>query len=146
MNATPKIRAALRSILLQPTNGAVGIGDELLDLCEVHELHFNWHSDSGHVRVCGEGGDILFDEPYRKSIFRAILARVAALCNERGPTAVSPYGGHAELPAQQTVGEVLRVTFVNTPDRQTLDLCWPHMTLRSSNGNAGRKGVSPPVS
>jgi hypothetical protein len=146
MTANPLLRTTLRRLLLQPANGVVGIGDDLLSLSEVHELHLDWHSENGHVRVFGDGGETLLEEPYRRSVFRAILARVAALCKERGASAVSPYGGQAELTVGQSGEEVLRVTFVNTPESQKLDLCWRQPALRSTYGSAEQTQIGPAVS
>ena len=45
------------------------------------------------------GGDLtdVLELPFRKSVVRAALARIAVLCNEHTPHSVSPYGGQDEL-------------------------------------------------
>ncbi|HEX7379169.1 MAG TPA: hypothetical protein VF278_18755 [Pirellulales bacterium] len=54
-----------------------------------------------------------------RSAFRALLARIAALCNEFAPSSVSPYGGEGRF----AVGaSSLRVAFVNRPGEQRLSL------------------------
>src|SRR5208282_5382429 len=58
----------------------------------------------------------------RKSVFRAILARVAVLCNERSPNSVSPYGGQGEVSVGADPAMTFRVEFANTPDEQRLEL------------------------
>lgn len=137
MSANQDLRASLRRILLQPTNGVVGIGDALVELADAHELHLDWHFESGRVRVFGGCRDILVDEPYRKSVFRAILARVAQICCDRGPADISPYGGNAEFMTGPSAETLVRVAFVNTPDTQRLDLCWTPASVRSTNGTGG---------
>ena len=62
------------------------------------------------------------DVPLRKSALRAILARVAALCNERTPNSVSPYGGQGELSVGANPAVVFRVRFANTLAEQRLEL------------------------
>jgi hypothetical protein len=74
--------------------------------------------------VCPLGGDVaeLTEVPLARSVFRAILARVAVLCNERSPNSVSPYGGQGELLAGSNPAKLFRATFVNTADEQRLEL------------------------
>jgi hypothetical protein len=57
-----------------------------------------------------------------KSAFRAVLARLAALCNERKPDSVSPYGGAGEIAVGSDPPRVVRVSFTNTPAEQTVTL------------------------
>jgi hypothetical protein len=47
---------------------------------------------------------------------------VAALCNERMPISVSPYGGRGEVAVDADPARVIRVAFVNTPEEQSLEL------------------------
>jgi hypothetical protein len=62
------------------------------------------------------------DVPLPKSVFRAILARLAALCNERTPNSVSPYRGEGECSVGTNPPVVFRVAFVNTPGEQRLEV------------------------
>src|SRR5262249_56235813 len=57
-----------------------------------------------------------------KSVFRAILARVAALCNEHAPNSVSPYGGEGEISVGTNPPTLFRVAFTNTPGEQRLEV------------------------
>ena len=66
----------------------------------------------------GSAGRI--EVPLQKSVLRAVLARVAVLCNERKPNSVSPYGGQGEMSVDADPATAIRVTFVNTPDRTEL--------------------------
>jgi hypothetical protein len=52
--------------------------------------------------------------------FRAILARVAVLCNEYSPNSVTPYRGEGLLTVEGAPPMVVDVAFVNTPDEQRL--------------------------
>ena len=60
--------------------------------------------------------------PLGKTVFRAMLARIAALCNERTPNSVSPYGGEGEFSIWTEPPTVFHVAFTNTPDEQRIEL------------------------
>ena len=83
----------------------------------------------------------LIELPLRKSAFRAILARVAVLCNERCPNSVSPYGGQGELLVDTDPATALRVAFVNTPDEQSLELA----SLRNEGMHALPEAAQTPI-
>lgn len=68
--------------------------------------------------------------PLPKSVFRALLARLAALCNERKPNSVSPYGGTGEVVIEGAPPKVIRVWFTNTPAEQSAIL-WPKSEARA---------------
>ena len=112
---------AFRKALEHPSGGVVGLVDDLLKLCQEHGLQFDWQADRCRVRFLADGLEEVIDGPFRKSVFRAILARVAALCNQRRPKSVSPYGGRGEVlvPSDRTL---LQVSFANTPDEQWLKM------------------------
>ncbi len=121
MNMNAQLSAALRNAFERPTRGIVGLVDDLLALQLDGGLQLRWEAGSCRVRLIEDGSKELLDVPLRKSVFRALLARVAALCNERTPNSVSPYGGQEEL----TIGAppvVFRVTFTNTAGEQSLEL------------------------
>jgi hypothetical protein len=122
MSTTSPLSGALRQVFMQPTRGIVGLVDDLLAVCLAQGLQLDWQTDHCRARS-GEGEwEELEDVPLRKSVFRAVLARVAVLCNERSPKSVSPYGGQGELSIGASPGTVLRVAFVNTPAAQRLEL------------------------
>lgn len=114
--------AALRSIVLQPTDGIIGLVDGLLSLCRQHSLELDWQAGRCRARSAGGEWYDLDDVPLRKSVFRAVLARLAALCNERRPGSVSPYGGTGEIAVDGNPVTVFRVAFTNTPDQQRFEL------------------------
>src|SRR5438132_1432009 len=116
------VSGALRRVLVHPTGGVAGLVDELLTLCQEHDLQLDWQADRCRVRSRKGDWEELIDVPVRKSVFRAILARMAALCNERTPNSVSPYGGQGEFSASTNSPAVFRVTFSNTPAEQRLEL------------------------
>jgi hypothetical protein len=121
MNTTSQF-AELRNAFEHPTRGVVGLVDDLLRLCDEQGLHLHWQGDRCHVGSVGGGHDEVFDKPLRKSVFRALVARVAALCNERSPNSVSPYRGQGELSMDTAPPTIFMVRFVNTTDEQKLEL------------------------
>src|SRR5262245_27881740 len=122
MNTAPEFADAIRHTLRNPTRGVIGVVEDVLALCGEYGLQLDWQA--GRCRVRPPGGDLqeVLDVPLRKSVFRAILARIAALCNERAPKSVSPYGGQGQLSVGANPPALFRVVFVNTPAEQRLEL------------------------
>jgi hypothetical protein len=107
----------------EPTQrGVVGLVDDLLGLCREQGLQLDWQANQCRVRPLGAGPRESTEIRLQKSVFRAILARLAALCNERAPNSVSPYGGEGELSARTNPPTVFRVAFTNTPAEQRLEI------------------------
>ena len=107
----------------EPTQrGVVGLVDNLLDLCRQQGLQLDWQANRCLVRPLGaepqESAELLLP----KFVFRALLARMAVLCNERTPNSVSPYGGEGELSVGTSPPTVFRVAFTNTPGEQGLEV------------------------
>jgi hypothetical protein len=109
----------LRSLFACPDVSVIEIVDALLQRCREHRLQFEWQGD--RLRARSSGG-VWSDIPLRKSVFRAILARLAVLCNERTPNAVSPYGGEGVLEIGDNALAIVRVSFTNTSAEQKLEL------------------------
>jgi hypothetical protein len=122
MNTPTQLTEVVRSALASPGRDVVGLVDELLRACPEQGLQLDWHADRCRIRFLTNGPDDGIDWAPRKSVFRAILARVAALCNERKPDSVSPYGGKGELAVDAASSTVLRVSFANTAAEQWLQV------------------------
>ncbi len=105
--------------VFQPTQRAVvGLVDDLLGLSREQDFQLDWHDDQCRVRTIGAEPEESIAVPVAKSVFRAVLARRAALCNERNPASVSPYGGEGELTVGVDPATVCRAAFTNTPGAQ----------------------------
>ncbi len=102
--------------------GVVGLVDDLLSLCREQGLQLDWQANRCRVRPLGAQPQESTEVPLPKSVFRAILARMAVLCNERIPDSVSPYGGEGELSICTNPPTVFRVAFINTPGEQRLEV------------------------
>jgi hypothetical protein len=113
---------SLRDALTQPARDTTGLVDDLLTVCRQQGLQLDWYMDRWRVRFFGEDWYEWPDGPLRKSVFRAILARLAVLCNERRPGSCSPYGGQGEIAVGSDPATVFRVVFTNTPSEQRLEL------------------------
>lgn len=103
-------------------DGAVGLVDRLLVLCQEYAIRLDWKADHCWIRSVGIEPEELIELPLPKSVFRAVLARLAALCNEHRPGSVSPYEGQGELAMGGDPSTLCRVVFVNTPSRQEAQL------------------------
>lgn len=122
MNATAPFVELLRNAIERPEHGVVGLVDELLEQCAKHRLQIEWNACHCRVRQVGSEWEELLESPLRKSAFRAVIARIASLCNDRKSGSVSPYGGKGEIWISGERPTVLAVGFTNTPSEQHLEL------------------------
>ena len=122
MSTTSQICETLREIITQPTRGVAGIADDLLALCDEHNLEIDWSADRLRVRSAANQWEELMDASIRKSVFRAILARFAALCNDQTPGAVSPYGGEGQIKFGGDPARTFHFAITNTSAEQRLEL------------------------
>lgn len=122
MNTTAQLSGALQDAFDIPTHGVIGLVDDLLRLCPKEGLQLVWQS--GHCRVISvaNNSEDVFELPLPKSVFRAILARVAELCKDQNADSVSPYGGQSRFVVAADPPRTLKVTFMNTTDEQELEL------------------------
>ena len=58
----------------------------------------------------------------QKTVVRAVLARIAVLCNEFKPNSVSPYGGAGKVLLASEPSAEVQVSFVNTKETIRLEL------------------------
>jgi hypothetical protein len=111
--------------------GVAGLVDDLLGSCGERGLRLDWQDDLCRVHLLGVEPNDVADIPLGKSVFRAMLARIAALCNERVPDSVSAYGGEGELSIPTDRLAVFHVEFANTPGEQWMEVA------RVSDGDNG---------
>lgn len=122
MNTWLQLSDAMIRTIEHPANGVLGVVDELLAQCPQHGLRLEWRADHCCLLLLSENGqESSFPVSIRKSVLRTILARFAALCNERATNSVSPYGGEGTFSADD-LEKGFRVAFVNTPAEQKLEL------------------------
>jgi hypothetical protein len=132
MNTTSQISAILRRVLERPSRDVVGMANDLLSACQEQALQLDGQADCLRIRPLAGGSEEAIDNPFRKSVFRAIVARLAALCNERNPGSVSPYGGQGRLSVGANPSALIDVTFSNTSDEQ-----WFKLTPLAGQREAG---------
>lgn len=131
--ATEAILDVLRSAI-----GVVDLVDGLFSACvkEGRGIRLQWRTGGCFLRPDGEP-ELLLETLRTKSQFRAVLARVAVVCNDRCPNSVSPHFGRVTLPSAANDSQVIRVFLVNTPEKQSLQiqLAWnlAYVGRRSSN-------------
>src|SRR5271165_2520640 len=98
--------------------GVVGLVEDLLQLCEQQRLRLTIDGGRCCVGPVGQDEQEDFELPLSKSVFRAVLARIAAICNEQRPSSVTPYHGEAEIVFSANSPLICRINFANTPDDQ----------------------------
>lgn len=120
----------INSFFTPSSRGNVGLVDDFLEFCRDRNISLSYLDlvPYGQCRIRArartskdDSGDFV-DVPLRKSVFRTILARFAALCNEQVPNSVSPYGGEGVLTHATDPPATFQVFFVNTPNDQKMDL------------------------
>jgi hypothetical protein len=139
IQSTPIAERVLKALSPTP-RGVVGLVDDLLDLCRVHQLRLRFADGHCSVRRLGADDTDALHVPLPKSVFRASLARIAALCNEQRPGSVTPYRGEGEVVVPSppspdcTPPSTCYVSFTNTPSEQQLEMRFS----RSSAGDGNR--------
>jgi hypothetical protein len=133
MKTTSSPMDQIASALKSPHDGVIGLVDELLAVSRDHDLRLDWQDGKCRVRIVASGGSEEVDVPLRKSVMRAVLARVAALCNQQRRGSVSPYGGNGVLAVGGNGDALLHVTFANTADEQHLKLVRVLPAARQAN-------------
>lgn len=127
----------VRRLFTPSPRGIVGFVDDLLEFCRDRQLAFDFRDDHCVIRSFESSGEVSIEVPIPKAVFRAVLARVAALCNDRMPNSVTPYRGRGELSVGGDKPASFRASFTNTPDEQRLELC----SVASSAGGANAFNV-----
>jgi hypothetical protein len=122
MSHSSTLSERLGRALGRSDNGVVGLVDELLAASLQQDIQLSWQAGRCCVSFLKEGLPDRMEVPVPKPVVRAALARVAALCNERNPNSVSPYGGQGEVVLDTDPARAIRVSFVNTPETQSLEL------------------------
>lgn len=122
MSTTSQFSKAIQDVLAHPRRGVVGVVDDLLTLCQNRCFELDWRDNRCRVRSGQGEWEELTKTPLQRSVFRAVLARIGALCNEHKPNSVSPYGGEGEIMSGADPPRVVHVAFANTPAEQRLEL------------------------
>jgi hypothetical protein len=128
MTHAPTHLAALSRLFANRNGGIAGLVDNLLKLCVERDLQLDWHADHCRVRCAGGQWEEAEIVPFRRPLFRDMLARLAVLGNERIPNSVSLYGGTGEVAVAANPLAVLRIKIINKSDEQCLEL----VTMESS--------------
>ncbi len=102
--------------------GIVGLTEQLLNACVGSDVEFERAGDRVVCHWTENGDTHDATVPLPPTAFRAILARIAMLCNELNQNSVSPYGGDGLLAVESDPLAHFQVTFVNTPEKQQLKL------------------------
>jgi hypothetical protein len=109
----------IHRLFQQPEGGIVGVADQLLQKCRDHHVRMEWAESGLRIQIDSGPWQLLQGLALRKSIFRALLARLALLSNESGKPC-SPYGGSGEISIADDYSIMIQLT--NTPEQQQLAL------------------------
>ena len=129
MISSQSVDDRLRRAFAPTQRGIVGLTEQLLEVCVGGDVAFERIGDRCVCRWSVSGETHEAAVPLPPAAFRTLLARIAVLCNERSPNSVTPYGGQGLLTVKGDPPTVVQVAFVNTPDKQ-------HLELRSSGAEA----------
>jgi hypothetical protein len=138
IQATPFAERVQKAFHPTP-RGVVGLVDDLLGLCRVHQLRLRFAEGHCSVRRLGSDDSDAITVPLPKSVFRAALARVAVLCNEQHPGSVTPYRGEGEVVVPSPLSpnysppSTCYVSFTNTPSEQQLEMRFSRSTVGDGN-------------
>jgi hypothetical protein len=116
------IMERLELFFADPDRGVLDLVDEILGAARQQDLRLGWQAGCFSVVFLEGSTWRRFEVLLQKSVVRAALARIAVLCNERNPGSVSPYGGQGEVAIEADPSKVIRATFVNTHQTQSLEL------------------------
>jgi hypothetical protein len=117
MSINTDVATELRDILRRGVGGVAQVADDLLLASRHHVVEMEWSDNRPKLRIDAADWSDLSDIGLKKSIFRAIVARIAILCNEQSNSAaMSPYGGNGELMVCGDLPTTVRVTLSNTPN------------------------------
>ncbi len=112
----------IQAVLSRPSNGIVGIVDQLLTIARDHGLRLNWRQDHCEVEIRGPQRNDLLNISMENSVFRAILARSATVCRGDDGESLSPYGGRGTVNCGGDSTKCIRAVIANTPAEQRLEL------------------------
>lgn len=118
MKPSDSISERIRHAFTIPTRGVVGLVDELLAISADKDIYLSWCD--GLCRVVAPATNASMELEVSKSVFRAALARLAALCGGAGEK--SPYGGSGEIRVDGPPAKTIRVKWVNTSEEQSVEL------------------------
>lgn len=121
MSDLPTFRERLRDALNPTDRGVVGFVDQLLAFCRKEGATFEWAEGRCRCQPLAPEGGEAAELSLRRADFRHVLARIAAMCNERTQGSVSPYGGEGVL-TEPASGDALRVRFTNSQAAQNLEV------------------------
>lgn len=103
------------------SQGVVGLVDQLLSLCGRADAGLDCTADV--LQLTNLDGTVdSTPNTLPRSVFRAALSRIAALCGAETDAEISPYGGTGKISANATSDREFLVEFENTPEHQRLQL------------------------
>lgn len=87
----------LKDVLADGPRHIVDLVDDILEVFRAQAMRLEWEDGKCRVQSLPLGSSPPMDVEIPLSVFRAILVRLATLCNQHSPESVSPYGGDGEF-------------------------------------------------
>ena len=103
-------------------SGILDLVDDMLARCVNDQVRIVWCPGTVTEYPLSGRSPTSYEITLRNSAFRAVMARMAALCDRPDSEALSPYGGRGEFTDPRWPRVRFSVQFTNTPDEQRLEL------------------------
>ena len=122
MTTTTSSKTAPIVAALSASGGVVNVVDQLLKACIEHRLMLKWDARGLRIKPLSKRHRQVesVDLQLPTSHFRAVLARVAVLCNDTLQQSLSPYGGRGVIRTTACFPNYVHVEMTNTADVQSL--------------------------
>ena len=122
MNRHSGLVAMLNGTQKAPSDGVIGLVEELLAFCRTGPFRLSWRPH----RVCFEhaltGKPEEIEVTIRNSVMRAAVARLAVLASRGRPEAINPFGGEGQIQDDQHPEISYQIEFKNTEEVQFLEI------------------------
>jgi hypoxanthine phosphoribosyltransferase len=122
MNRHSVLIAMLCGMQKAPSNGVIGLVEELLEFCRTGPFRFTWRPNRVSFKHVFTGKPEEIELTIRNSVMRAAVARLAALASRGKSEAINPYGGKGQIHDDQHPETVYQIEFKNTEDEQLLEI------------------------
>jgi hypothetical protein len=122
MITTQSLAAILRGECKPPENGVVGLVDELLENCRLGPCRLTWISNQVTWESLLTGELEMMEVTLRKSVLRAVIARLVAMASQGLADPVNPYGGRGRIADELHPETAFQISFINTQDDQRLEV------------------------
>jgi hypothetical protein len=135
------IAQRLEAKFATPTErGIIGLVNDVLLLCAEHGVEFECDGERCTLHSRQDASEESCPLTFNRSILRAGLAYISALCKKQSPT--SPYGGQGTIVIANEPQKSLEIVFVNTSSEQSLRITPKAVLPGKQNGKLAVSATS----